>query len=67
MTFFFLLLQQFSIILLKGAKSRPRILLESLTKMFYHKSIDTVTQNLRGVTDRHCLSKAILSQQRIRH
>jgi len=45
-------------------------------KKFYHKSIDTfcfieptnpVTQNVRGVTERHCLSKEILSQQRIRH
>jgi len=47
-----------------------------LHKKFYHKSIDTfcfialtksVTQNIRGVTETHCLSKAILSQQRIRH
>jgi len=27
----------------------------------------SVTQNIRGVTERHYLSKAILSQQRIRH
>jgi len=27
----------------------------------------SVTQNIRGVTERHCLSKGILSQQRIRH
>jgi len=40
-------------------------------KKFYHKSIDTfcfialtwsATQNIRGVTERHCLSKKILSQ-----
>ena len=45
-------------------------------KKFFHKSIDTfcfvaltmsVTQNIRGVTEIHCLSKGILSQQRIRH
>jgi len=73
----FLLLQQwFSTILLKGAKSRSTILLESRTKKFYHKSIDmlsfialtkSVTQNIRGATERHCLSKEILSQQKIRH
>jgi len=73
----FLLLQQwFSTISLKGAKSRPTILLESRTKIFYSKSIDTfcfialttsVTQNIRGVTERQCLSKEIVSQQRIRH
>jgi len=28
---------------------------------------ESVTQNSRGVTERHCLSKGILSQQRIRH
>jgi len=27
----------------------------------------SVTQNIRSVTERHCLSKGILSQQRIRH
>jgi len=27
----------------------------------------SVAQNIRGVTERHCLSKGILSQQRIRH
>ena len=52
------------------------ILLESRTKSFYHKSIDTfcfialtksVTQNIRGVTGRHCLSKEIFSQQRYIH
>jgi len=63
----FLLLQQwFSTILLKGAKSRSTILLESRTKKFYHKSSDmlsfialtkSVTQNIRGATERHCLSK----------
>jgi len=46
---------------LKGAKVRPTILLESCTENFYHKSIDTfcflaptksVTQNIRGVTER---------------
>jgi len=26
----------------------------------------SVTQNIRDVTERHCLSKGILSQQRIR-
>jgi len=45
-------------------------------KKICNKSIDTfcfialtkfVTQNIRGVTERHCLSKGILSQQRIRH
>jgi len=45
-------------------------------KKFYHKTIDTfcfialtksVTQNLRGVTERRCPSKGILSQQRFRH
>jgi len=58
-----------------GLRSRvtywPTILLESRTKN-YHKSIDTfcfialtksVTQIKRGVTERHCLSKGILSQQ----
>jgi len=50
------------------------ILLESRTKKL--PQIDTfcfialtksVAQNNRGVTERHCLSKGILSQQRIRH
>jgi len=27
----------------------------------------SVTPNFRGVTERHCLLKRILSQQRIRH
>ena len=72
----FLLQQWFSTISLNGAKSRPTILLESRTKSFYHKSIDTfcfialttsVAQNIRGVTGRHCLSKRILSQQRYIH
>jgi len=76
LTFFLLLQQWFSTISLKGAKSRLTILLESHTKSFYHKSTDTfcfialtksVTQNIRGVTERHCLSKGILSQQRYRH
>jgi len=52
------------------------ILLESPTNKFYHKSIDmfcfialtkSVAQIIRGVTERHSLSKGILSQQRIRH
>ena len=73
----FLLLQQWSTtISLKGAKSRPTILLVGRTKKIFHNSIDTfcfialtkpVTQNVRGVTERHCLTKGILSQQRIRH
>jgi len=51
-------------------------LLESRTKRIFLKSIDTfcfialtkpVTQNIRGVTERHSLTKGILSQQRIRH
>ena len=50
--------------------------LESRTKKFYYKTIDTfyfialtksVTHNFRGVTERYCPSKGILSQQRIRH
>jgi len=58
------------------AKSRPTIMLESRTKTFYHKSIDTfcfialtksVTQNIWGVTERSCLSRGIHSQRRIRH
>jgi len=52
------------------------ILLESRIKKFFHKSIDSfclfaqtqpVTQNIRGVAERHRLSKGILSQQRTRH
>jgi len=52
------------------------IWLESRTNKNYHKSIDmfcfiavtkSVAQNIRGVTERHCLSKGILSQQRISH
>ena len=74
---FFLLLQQwFTTISLKGAKSKPKILLEGRTKFFFHMSIDAFcfialtkpfTQNIKGVTERHCLTKGILSQQRIRH
>jgi len=50
--------------------------LESHTNKFYHKSINmfcfialtmSVAQNIRGVTERHCLPKGILLQQRIRH
>jgi len=72
----FLLLQQwFTTISLKGAKSRSAILLENRTKilpqgnwhvLFYCRP-KSVTQNIRCVTERHCLSKGILSQQRIRH
>jgi len=45
-------------------------------KNVYRKSINTfcfialtksVTQSIRSVTERHCLSKGILSQLRIRH
>jgi len=45
-------------------------------KKIYHKSIDTFcfivltksgAQNIKGVTERHCLTKGILSQQNIRH
>ena len=45
-------------------------------KEFYHKSTNTISfiartksvaQNIKGVTERHCLSKGILSLQRIRH
>jgi len=45
-------------------------------KKFCDKSINTlycialaksVTQNIRGVTEGNCLSKGILSQQRIKH
>jgi len=52
------------------------ILLENRTNKFYHKSTDMfcfialtkcVAQNIRGVTERHCQSKGILSQLRIRH
>jgi len=52
------------------------ILLEIRTNKLYHNSIDmfcfialtkSVAQNIRGVTERHCLSIGILSQQRIRH
>jgi len=50
--------------------------LDSRTRKFYNKTIDkfcfivltkSVTQNCRGVTERHCPSKGILSQQRFRH
>ena len=56
---------------LKWVKSRPTILFES-RKKFYHKSIDTfcfialtmsVTQNIRGATERHCLSKGTFFNQ----
>jgi len=73
----FLLLQQwFTTISLKGAKSRPTILLRGGTKTIFHKSTDMfcfialtkpVTQNSRGVTERHCLTKGSLFQLRIRH
>jgi len=45
-------------------------------KKFYYKSTDTfcfialtksVAQNFRSVTERHCLSKGILFQRRLRH
>jgi len=54
------------------AKCRPTVLLDSRTNNFYHKSIDTfcfvalkksVAQNIRGVTERHCVSKGILPSQ----
>jgi len=75
---FFLYLQQcFSTISLKGAKSRPAILLESRTKklppshltrfVLFYCTNDAATQNIKGVTERHGLSKRILSQQRIKH
>ena len=40
LTFFVLLQQCFSTISLKAAKSRPTILLENRTKIFYRKSIE---------------------------
>jgi len=63
LTFFLLLQQWFSTISLNRVKSRPTILLERHTKKFYHKSIDTfcfialtksVTQNIRGATEKDC-------------
>ena len=56
----------------EGAKSRPTILLESCTKIFYRKSIDTfcfsalkksVAHNIEGITEKHCLSEEILSSK----
>jgi len=60
----------------EGSQIQTYEFLESRTKKFYHKTIDTfcfialtksVTQNFRGVTERYCLSKGILSQQRFGH
>ena len=60
---FFLLQQWFSTVSLNVAKSRPTILSEP-GKKFSQTSIDTfsffalmntLTQNIRGVTERHCL------------
>jgi len=74
-TFFLLLQQWFSTVSLKGAKSILAILLESRTKNFTTSQLTfcfialtkSVTQNITGVTERHCLSKGILFQQRLRH
>jgi len=60
----------------EGSQIQTYEFLESGTKTFYHKTINTfyfialttpVTQNLRGATERHCPSKGILSQQIFRH
>ena len=53
----------------EGSQIQTYEFLESRTKIFYHKTIDTfcfialtesVTHNFRGVTERHCSSKGIL-------
>jgi len=74
----------------EGSQIQTYDFLREPHKQVYHKSIDTfcfialtkcVTQRIRGITERHCLSKGILwgiterhclsngilSQQRIRH
>jgi len=55
----------------EGNQMQTYVLLGCGTKKLFHKSIDkfcftsltkSVTQNIRGVTERRCLTKGILSQ-----
>jgi len=39
----------------------------SIDKFSFIALSKSITQNIRDVTKRHCLSQGILSQQRIRH
>jgi len=57
----------------EGSQIRRTILLEGRTKNFFHKSLDTfcfialtksVTQNIRGVTKRHCLNPFLEKNRR---
>jgi len=44
-----------------------KILPKSVHTFCFIAVTKSVTQNIRGITERHCLSKGILSQHRIRH
>jgi len=60
-TFFLLLQQWFTTISLKGAKSRPTILLEGRTNKFFHMPIDTfcfiATISSDSLSFSYCTSK----------
>jgi len=72
LTFFLLLQQWFSTISLKGAKSRPtnfqraaqKILPQDNYTFCFTALTKSVTPNFRGVTERHCPSKGILSRSK---
>jgi len=63
----FLLQQWFTTISLKGGKSRPTILLESRTKKFCHKSVDTFCfiALTKSVTHRSVTERLVRAAQRM--